>query len=311
MKMLLNILVFTMVMQFAVALANAADAAERRYGAPPHDIAQKLDALVAAYPDHLESHNGHEVVWRDGTRMPVSDGRTDKTFDELLNAPDIDDMFAFPYPAGAEPAAPGFEHDPGRIRYEPFFKKMYGDCKSGARVPAARVAWLRKHGGGALRVTTVNGVDKALSAVSADLERLGESFAKFLVPSAGTYNCRVIAGTRRLSVHAFAAAVDVNVKYAHYWKWTKPDGRGFVMYGTTGSPRPSSTRSSATASFGAAIGITTTPCISSTARNCWRRSNRPHAARQRKSLQRFEIRYVHVRSATNNCFQCAIERDRG
>lgn len=198
----------------------------RRYGAPPPDIARKLDALVAAYPDHLASHNGREIVWRDGTRMAVSDGRTDKTFQELLNSPDIDDMFAFPYVAGAEPSAPGQEQDPGRIRYEPFFKKMYGDCKAGARLPLARVAWVPGFRGGTLKVTTVNGVDRALAAVSADLEKLGRSFAKYLIPSAGTYNCRVIAGTRRLSVHAFAAAVDVNVKFSHYWKWSKPDAHG-------------------------------------------------------------------------------------
>lgn len=199
------------------------------FGAPPDDIRLKLDALVAAYPEHLLSHNDRQITWRDGTKMAVSDGRTDKTFDELLNAPDIDDMFAFPYPAGAIPGAPGVNHDPGRIRYEPFFKKMYGDCKSGAP-RTAKVAWIRKYDGGNLRITTVNGVHEALAAISADLDTLPRKFVKFLKPSAGTYNCRTIAGTRRLSVHAFAAAIDINVKAAHYWKWTKPDSNGVYAW---------------------------------------------------------------------------------
>ena len=31
-----------------------------------------LDALVAAYPDHLTGHEGNELIWKDNTRMPTS-----------------------------------------------------------------------------------------------------------------------------------------------------------------------------------------------------------------------------------------------
>ncbi len=197
------------------------------YGAPPPDIRNRLDALVAAYPDHLISHNGKEITWRDGTTMRVSDGRTEKTFSELLNEPDIDDMFAFAYRAGNSASAPPQFHDPGRIRYEPFFTKMYGDCRSGkGPPPKASVPWLKSKGGGVVRITTVNDVHEALAAVSAELDKLPNRFVRFLKPTSGTYNCRKIAGTNRLSVHAFAAAIDINVKYAHYWRWTKPDRYG-------------------------------------------------------------------------------------
>ncbi len=197
------------------------------YGAPPPDIRDRLDALVAAYPEHLISHNGKHITWRDGSKMPVSDGRTDKTFDELLNTPDIDDMFAFSYPAGTKPSAPRTNHDPGRIRYEPFFTKMYGDCRKGAAaLRRSKVPWLRKHAGGSVQITTVNDVHEALAAVSADLDKLPNRFVRFLRPNSGTYSCRTIAGTKRLSVHAFAAAIDINVKHAHYWKWTKPSSNG-------------------------------------------------------------------------------------
>ena len=203
------------------------EALAETYGAPPPDIRERLDALVAAYPEHLISHNGKEITWRDGTTMAVSDGRTDKSFSELLNEPDIDDMFAFPYRAGRSPSAPPRLHDPGRIRYEPFFTKMYGDCRSGkGPPPQVTVPWLKSKGGGVVRITSVNGVHEALRAVSKELDTLSHRFVKFLKPNAGTYNCRKIAGTNRLSVHAFAAAIDINVKYAHYWKWTKPDHSG-------------------------------------------------------------------------------------
>ena len=197
------------------------------YGAPPPDIRDRLDALVAAYPEHLISHNGKEITWRDGSKMAVSDGRTDKSFSELLNEPDIDDMFAFAYRAGSSPSAPPRFHDPGRIRYEPFFTKMYGDCRTSNGPPRqASVPWLKSKRGGVVRITTVNDVHEALAAVSAELDKLPNKFVRFLKPNSGTYNCRKIAGTKRLSVHAFAAAIDINVRFAHYWKWTKPGSNG-------------------------------------------------------------------------------------
>jgi hypothetical protein len=75
--------------------------------------------------------------------------------------------------------------------------------------------------GGSVSVTTVNGVHERLTAVVKDLEALPADMTKYLVPSAGAYNCRTIANTSRLSVHAFAAAIDINDKLADYWEWAK------------------------------------------------------------------------------------------
>jgi hypothetical protein len=69
--------------------------------------------------------------------------------------------------------------------------------------------------------TTVNGIADRLTAVARDLEALPASMTKYLIPSAGTYNCRPIAGTRRLSVHAYGAAIDLNSAFGDYWLWAK------------------------------------------------------------------------------------------
>jgi hypothetical protein len=181
-----------------------------------------LDALVAAYPDHLAAAEGNDLVWKDGTRMPISDGRSNKTFDQLLDTPDIKDQFAFPYPLGPEFKPPALNEDPGRIRYEKFFVKMYGDCNKGEVTKRMKpVAWMPGRGGGRLSVTSVNGVNEKLAEVVKDLETLPAAMTKYLVPSAGTYNCRAIANTKRLSVHAFAAAIDINDKQADYWEFLK------------------------------------------------------------------------------------------
>ncbi len=181
-----------------------------------------LDALVAAYPDHLASHDGKELVWKDGTRMPISDGKAGKPFEELLNSPDVRDQFVYPYPLGSDVKPPGLNEDPGRIRYEPFFVKMYGDCRKGEVAKRLKpVAWMPARRGGSVSITTVNGINDRLAAAVTELEKLPASMTQYLVPSAGTYNCRPIANTTRLSVHAFGAALDINTQFSDYWEWSK------------------------------------------------------------------------------------------
>jgi hypothetical protein len=188
-----------------------------------------LDALVAAYPDFLSGYDEKELIWKDGSRMPLSDGHNDKTFDQLLENPDIRDQFRFPYPLGAEVKAPALNEDPGRIRNETFFVKMYGDCRKGEVAKRLeQVAWMPARRGGTLRVTAVNGVNRRLAEAVKELQTLPADMTRFLVPSSGTYNCRPIANTNRLSVHAFGAAVDINDKLSDYWEWSKGKDGKFV-----------------------------------------------------------------------------------
>jgi hypothetical protein len=101
--------------------------AEERYGAAPTSLKEDLDRLVAAYPDTIAGHDDTFLTLKNGTRFRISDGRTDKTFQELLESPDIDDMFYVRYPAGAAPKQPDMNGDPGRVRFA-LFAAMYGDC---------------------------------------------------------------------------------------------------------------------------------------------------------------------------------------
>jgi len=195
--------------------------ADDRYGAPPPDINVYLDRLARAYPDWIASVSSDYVVLKNGAKFAVSDHRTDKTFEELIERPDIDDMFYVPYPAGSEPQQPPKNFDPGRVRYEPLFVAMYGDCKKNEVGPKLKsIAWLPAHNGGRVAITAVNGVDQKLAAVSRELDALPPDLAKYLMPTAGTYNCRDIAGSSARSMHAYGAAIDINVKYSDYWRWS-------------------------------------------------------------------------------------------
>ncbi|MER2535209.1 MAG: M15 family metallopeptidase [Rhizobiaceae bacterium] len=209
-------------------LATGATAAETsRYGAEPADLTARLEQLVAAYPATIAGFDAKSLILKDGTRLPLSDGRTDKSFDQMLDSPDIGDMLAQPYPAGQKPAPPPLNFDPGRVRPEALFRALYGDCRKGeAGGRMRKVAWVPAHGGGTVSITMAQGADKALDRVSRELDRLPARFGKYLVPSAGTYNCRPVAGTSRWSMHAYGAAIDLNTAHSAYWKWNKAGADG-------------------------------------------------------------------------------------
>jgi D-alanyl-D-alanine carboxypeptidase-like protein len=188
-----------------------------------------LDILVAAYPEQLAAHDDQNLVWKDGTRQPLSDGQAKTTFDDLLNHPSIVDQFAIRYRLGPQLAAPLVNEDPGRIRNEEFFRKMYGDCRKGEVADQLRpVAWLPHRGGGTILATKVNGIAEKLEQISAELEKLPPSMTRYAVPSAGTYNCRNIAGSNLVSMHSYGAAIDLNDKSGDYWRWNKKKDGTFI-----------------------------------------------------------------------------------
>jgi hypothetical protein len=133
-------------------------------------------------------------------------------------------MFHYPYPPASRGERPPPRlHDPGRVRSQPFFEALYGDSAGAVRKTVRSVPWLPSLGGGSIAVTTRFGIDHKVAAISAELERLPQRYHAYLVPSAGAFVWRRIAGTRRLSVHSFGAAIDISTRHANYWRW---DGHG-------------------------------------------------------------------------------------
>jgi len=192
------------------------------FGAPTADSDARIDKLIRAYPDVIRGRDGNWLLLKDGRRLAISDGRRDKTLDEMIAHPDLDDMFAFSYPAGSDETAPDRDVDPGRVRHRVLFDAIYGDCARGEVAPRLRrIAWLPKHRGGTVAITTVNGVDKALEAVSTELDALPDADMHYLAPSAGSYVCRDVADSTARSMHAWGAAIDINADAAEYWRWSR------------------------------------------------------------------------------------------
>jgi len=187
--------------------------------------AQKIDAippavkkLIACYPDFVSSYADNHLIFKDGSKLLWDDGIAGKSYQQLLDNPDLEDMFKQPYPLSPQTKSPEKNFDPGRVRNEAFFKKMYGKTKAEVESNLVTITWCPKTIGEQLRVTHINGVDRQLQKVSAELDKHPE-LKKYLTDIGGTFNWRNIAGTHRLSLHSFGMTVDINIKYSDYWQW--------------------------------------------------------------------------------------------
>jgi len=180
-----------------------------------------LDRLVRAYPDALSGHDDKTITWRDGTVMPADDGVADKPFERLLRNASILDQMRLAYPVGPS-APPAANADPGRFRNEAFFKKMYGDCKTDeVRRNLVTIIWLPRSWGKPVQVTRINGVAERLKQVSAEIDALDPAVRAAAFPIAGVLSCRPVADTGKMSMHGYAAAIDLNLKYSDYWLWAE------------------------------------------------------------------------------------------
>jgi len=96
-------------------------------------IPTAVKKLISAYPDFLAGYTGNRIIFKDGTTVLWNDGIKNKTPQQLLDSPDLKDMFIQSYKTGKLSEIPARYFDPGRIRNEPFFLKMYGGNEAAVR----------------------------------------------------------------------------------------------------------------------------------------------------------------------------------
>jgi hypothetical protein len=152
----------------------------------------------------------------DGRRLPLADGKR-KSFDERLAAPDLGDLFSIPYRPGPIRPVLGENDDPGRIRVEPLLAATYGPDAAAAQV---RVRFL------GLPVRVHRAIVPALERVAARLDRAraaDASLGPFLRRLSGGFAQRKIAGTDRMSAHAWGIAIDLDKSQSDYWRWQREE----------------------------------------------------------------------------------------
>jgi hypothetical protein len=183
-----------------------------------------LAALVAGYPktlQALEIRSDQRLIICFGGQKFVYDDGIAKTFEERLDHPDIKDMFCQAYPLANPTDRLQKDFDPGRYRVDGFFMTLYGDSASAVARNCVPVEFC----GNSVKFNSRYRAAEALRAVSADLSPLltqKPELRSYVNKLAGTFNWRKVAGTKRLSNHSFATAIDLNVKKAAYWRWQSP-----------------------------------------------------------------------------------------
>ena len=178
-------------------------------------LGERLDSLIASYPGILSHVEGNRLILKDGgPAIVIDDGRI-KNHAEALADADVEDMLRQLYPHGPCETRHAVNFDPGRIRSQELLMRLYGMSRRDVAGRLTTIDWF----GNRLQVTTAFGVDKALLKVRDELKTLPKKRQRPALKSAGTFNWRNIAGTDRLSVHSFGAAIDLDTAYADYWRW--------------------------------------------------------------------------------------------
>lgn len=169
----------------------------------------ELKRLEIAYPESIQHVSNKYITWNDGKRMLVRGPVP--LFDLLTNT-----FYHVDQSIGSIS-----KEDIQRDHYEPFFKKMYGDSADAVKKKLVTIYWMPKIFGTRypLKVTTVNGIDKKLQRISAELEKLPHSYHKYLANPAGGFYWRKVAHQSYLSSHSFGIAIDINSTYSNYWLW--------------------------------------------------------------------------------------------
>lgn len=179
---------------------------------------ERLNLFEEAYAGAIAALDETHVTLKSGKKILIDDGLRKSHQNRLTNA-DLEDMLSQIYPTitcMSIDEKPVRNFDPGRIRNDTFMKAVFGQSAKEVRKELVTIDWF----GQKLQVTRRLGVADALKRVEADLRRIKELDTSFVRNMGGTFNWRRIAGTKRMSVHSFAAAVDLNTKKADYWRWS-------------------------------------------------------------------------------------------
>jgi peptidoglycan LD-endopeptidase CwlK len=190
------------------------------------NASSKADAFVRAYPGFFSGFKDNTLLFHDGGGIQFDDGRA-KTYEQLLSDPDPEDELSQSYPTGPESySAPAVNFDPGRYRCAALFKKMYGENAKEVESHLTSIAWLPHSTHTMVRISRVNGIDRQLEAVSAELDQLPPEDKKYVLKTGGTFNWRPIAGSDQLSAHSFGIAIDIDPDFSDYWRWNAGGDHG-------------------------------------------------------------------------------------
>lgn len=185
-----------------------------------YEIIRKRDILsiFIAYPDYISNIEKSEsgdvfVVLKSGKKVLYDDKRN-KSHEEKLINPDIQDMLEQIYPLHDISKLSEVNFDPGRGRCYKILEEVYGSTRDKVEknLTSSKGGQFNKENKAA---ESLNKVLIEVNSASKNNSKIGG----FVYPINGTYNYRTISGTGRLSPHAFGIAIDIKSHPHDYWKW--------------------------------------------------------------------------------------------
>ncbi|MFM7671967.1 MAG: M15 family metallopeptidase [Bacteroidota bacterium] len=180
--------------------------------------ANRKAKLLSVYGEQIKAIRDNRIWFRDGSTIVYDTRKRHPNYLDSLNNADVQDQFAQSYTAGETTSLPLRNHDPGRLRCDTFFKKMYGATPEAVQANLEEIVWCPKMVGQTIRINKRNGVAEAVKKISAELD--GDTTLKpFLSRIGGSFTWRKIAGTNRNSTHSYGITIDINTSQSHYWQW--------------------------------------------------------------------------------------------
>lgn len=196
-------LFFTLILLSGPASIHAATFTEAHGRLMDDEDAINLYCLRASYPGAFtvkKSPAGdYELLFPDSSIIPYGDVR---------------DSLAQPYLL--EPLRPDTPegYAPGRQRAYRLLGSMYGKTREQVGRRLATVSFLGK------KLSMAPEAAAAFKKAGDELMRLAPGYRAWLLPE-GAFHWRQIDGENRLSAHSYGIAVDMGVKKAPYWRWSK------------------------------------------------------------------------------------------
>jgi peptidoglycan L-alanyl-D-glutamate endopeptidase CwlK len=191
----------------------------------PHTSAISNDhndanCLIASYPEILSAVNNHgNVIAKDGTEFTFNEGIDRSSFTQLLENSDLKAQLSQQYTLERLTEPPTINFDPGRLRSSKFFEHLYGKSEKDVRENLVKVFW--KPCNCHIVFNKAAGAASALGRVGSEIGSQS-GIQKYVSKPNGSFKWRKIKGTTRLSMHAFAIAIDFDLpnNMSTYWQWT-------------------------------------------------------------------------------------------
>lgn len=190
-----------------------------------YDTQMKQDLLILmmSYPEHITGIEKNDsgkvfVVMKSGKKF-IYDDKIDKTPEQKLEKPDLQDIMEDLYPLTKDNKVPDKSYDPGRCRNYEFLNEVYGNSRTAIEKNLVSL----KNAYPSCQFNSQNNAHGSLECALKELVSLSKGrsdISDLLYPGCGTYNYRLIAGTGKLSPHSYGIAIDLNTDKRDYWKWS-------------------------------------------------------------------------------------------